>query len=403
MTKSLRAALAIAAQDLRDVTRQRSTWILLILLPFVNVMLIVALPGVLSQREREQRTRETFTVAVDGTPSDVSTLGALLEPALLRVVTSSDPAGAVKGKRAHIGIVLPEGSAVPGPPVPAGTVADASEVQVRLFALGTRATSRLALGRAVATLEAYRSQLTEEGVKARGLSPRVARPIAVEAVDLADTDLGGRLALSALAPLLLLFPLTSALNLAGQRVSGGKDQRVIEPLLLLPVSRSLILLGKAVSGYVIGLVMLPAIVVPLVLGRILPVGEAGREVVLSPSTVLAVLAIAVVVLAFFVAMGACAGAASRTTAELGALAPFLTVPIMLFAISINFLQVRTVPSLAAIPLFGPTLAARDVVAGTADAINVVIALLTTGLCAVVLVVVSGRLLERERSVLRPTS
>lgn len=402
MTKNLRAAAAIAAQDLLDVIRQRSTWMLLVLLPFMNVLLVVALPGVLSQREREQRTRETFTVAVDGTPSDVTTLSALLKPARLRVVPSSDPSAAVKAKRAHIGIVVPDGSALPAASTPASTTG-ADEVQLRVVALGTRATSRLALGRAVATLEAYRSQVTEGGVKARGLPPRMARPIAVEAVDLADTELGGRLALSALLPFLLLFPLTSALNMAGQRVSGGKDQRVLEPLLLLPVSRSVILLGKAISGYAIGLVMLPAIAVPLVIGRIVPVGEAGREVSLGPSTVLAVLAVAVVVLAFFVAMGVCTGAASRTTAELGSLAQFVTVPIMLLALSINFLHVRTVPSLAAVPLLGPALVARDIVAGTADVTDVAMALLTTGLSAIALLAVSGRLLERERSVVRPTS
>jgi hypothetical protein len=47
--------------------------------------------------------------------------------------------------------------------------------------------------------------------------------------------------------------------------------------------------------------------------------------------------------------------------------------------------------------------ARDIVAGTVEATNVVLSVLVTLACAVALIVLSGRLLERERSVVRPTS
>ena len=399
--KLFRAVRAIAVQDMLDILRQRGTWLLLLSLPILNVLLIVVVPGVLSEREREQRTTETYTVAVDGTPEDVTTLGDVLEPALLRVVSSSDPAAAVKAKRAHVGVVVPEGSTVPD--ASSVLAADAGEVHVRVVALGTRATSRIALGRVVATMEAYRSQLTEQGVEARGLPASVARPVVVDAVDLATTELGARLALALTIPFLMLFPITNALAMAGQRVSGGKDVRVLEPLMLLPVPRSIVLVGKALSGYAIGVVMLPALAVPLLASRLLPAGEAGVKVALSPWTVLGVTAIGAVVLVLFVAVGTCLGAASRTSAELGALTPFVMVPIMLLALSINFLQIRTVPTLALIPLFGPTLVARDIVAGTVEATNVMVAVLVTLACAVALIGLAGRLLERERSVVRPTS
>lgn len=402
--RRVRAVLAIAALDLRDLLRERGTWFLLAMFPVLNVVLIVAVPGVLSQREHEQRTQTTFTVAVDGSPSSVTTLRELLEPARLRVVRSADPEKAVKAKEVHAGVVVPDGAELPRAIGSDGSNgSDGGEVRLRVVALSSRSASRSAVGRVVATIEAYRTQLAVDGVAARGLPPRVARPIVIEPVDLSTTEQGARLTLSNGLPVLMLLPLASAVTMAGQRVSGGKDQRVMEPLLVLPVPRSIVLLGKALSGFAVGVIILPAVALPLLAGRFVPMAEAGRTVSLPLDTLAGVMLVAAVVLVFLVALGACLGAASRTTAEMGALIPFVTIPIMLLAFALNFIPLRTTVWLALAPVLGPTLVARDVVAGRVGADDVVAAVVSSVLCAIVLVVVSARLLERERSVLRPTS
>jgi ABC-type Na+ efflux pump permease subunit len=396
--RTLSAVRAIAGNDLRDLARQRATWVSLLIFPVVNIVLIVLLPGFLGKQEQLHQRTAHYTVATEAAPADVAALRSLLAPARLRVVASPDASKAVRTKHAHAGLVVPTGAGLTS----LGTAQD-DPVTLRAIALSTRGASRAAVGRLVATIEAYRSSVTATGVAARGLPPRVARPITVRPVDLADTARGSRLSLAALLPVLLLFPLMGTIGLAAQRVSGGKDQRVLEPLLLLPVPRSVVLAGKAVSGYAISAVTVPAIALPLFMGRFIAIGDAGRRVALPPSTVLAVVVIAFVLLAFLVALGACLGAAARTSAEMGSLLPFLTFPIIVLALTINYLDLHTQALLAMVPVLGPTLVARDVVAGTAHAADAVVAVVATLLCAAALVAVSGPMLERERSVLRATS
>jgi ABC-type Na+ efflux pump permease subunit len=397
---AIRAALRIAGLDLRDLARQRGTWMSLLLFPVINVVLIVILPGVLIQREQRQEQSAHYVVAVQGDAADVAALGPVLAPKRLDVVASSDAERAVRTKQAHAGLVVPPGAGVA---LRDGAAEALGEAQLRAVTLATRKASRAAVARVITTIEEHRAELAAANIERRGLPPAVIRPIDVQTVDLAATDRGARLALARLLPILLLLPLSGSLGLAAQRVSGGKDQRVLEPLLVLPVSRSVVLAGKAMSGYVLGMITLPAIALPLLLGRVVPVGGAGRHVALAPGSVAAVVLVAALLLILFVSVGACVGASARTSSEMGSLLPFLTFPIVLTALALNFLAVHTTLPFALIPVMGTALVARDIVAGTVNATAVALMALSTLTVALALIVGASRFLERERSVLRATS
>lgn len=400
VTRAVRSARRIAGLDLRDLARQRGTWMSLLLFPVINVVLIVIVPGVLTQREQRQQVAAHYVVAVQGDAADVAALRPVLAPKLLDVASSKDAARDVRTKTAHVGLVVPAGAGVA---LRDGAVEALTEARLQAITLSTRKASRAAVGRLITTIEDHREQLAAANIARRGLPPAVLRPIVVQNVDLAATDRGARLALARLLPILVLLPLSGSLGLAAQRVSGGKDQRVLEPLLVLPVSRSIVLAGKAISGYVLGMITLPAIALPLLLGRVVPVGGAGRHVSLAPGSVAAVVLVAALLLVLLVAVGACVGASARTSAEMGSLLPFLTFPIVLTALALNFIAVHTTLPFALVPVMGAALVARDIVAGTVSAAAVALMTLSTAVCATTLVIGASRFLERERSVLRATS
>ena len=206
-----------------------------------------------------------------------------------------------------------------------------------------------------------------------------------------------------MTPLLLLIPLTASVGLAGQRVSGTKDQRVIEPLLLLPLPRWVVMLGKALAGYAISSVLLPAFGLPLLVGRFVPVGDGGQRVALPLLTVLAVVGIGIVLIGFLVALGVCVGSAAGTSSEMGSLLPFFSMPVYLLGITMNFLHLQSQLALLLMPVLGPTLVARDIVTGTGSAADAVIASIATVAGAAALLALASRFLHRERAVLRAST
>ncbi|HEX7166718.1 MAG TPA: ABC transporter permease subunit [Acidimicrobiales bacterium] len=396
MIRAARRIWLVARHDLLDLARQRGTWLSLLMFPVINVSLLVLVPGFLSEREQNQQDTVRYVVAAEGETADVASLRPLLEGARFTVQESEDATAAVKSRDAHVGLVLEPGAAA--------ALEGEGQAKAKVIALSTRRSANLAFGRLVGVLDALRTSVARERIDDRNLPARVARPLDVTPVDLADTRRGAQLQFSLLLPLLMLLPLTGAVAIAAQRISGGKDQRVIEPLLVLPVSRTTVLAGKAVSGLVLGAVTLPAVVLPLFIGRVFPVGGSGRTVALGIDTIAAVTAIAVLLLAFLVALGSFAGAASRTSTEMASMLPFVTMPVILLAVSLQFFAgVRTTIAFALLPAVGPALLVRDVGAGIVAGVPAVVVALATIAWTVVLLVLAGRFLERERSVLRPTT
>ena len=388
-------AWLVAWHDLLDLGRQRGTWFGLMLLPAVNVVLILLVPGYLAEREQQRDEAATFTIAVQASEADERAVARILDDPALRVVATADARRAVTSRAAHAGLVAEAGAA--------DAIAGGDEAQIRVIALSTRRASNIAFGRLVDVLERTRIELAIDRADAAAIPHRAVQPLVMKPVDLADTSRGARLELAQLVPVLVLLPLTGSVGLAAQRISGARDARVFEPLLLLPVSRSELLAGKALSGLVLGAVTLPAAVVPLFVGRVAPVGAAGRTATLSLGTVLAIGVIAAALLTVLVAIGAFAGSAARTSTELASLLPLVSVPILLLAVTIRFFpELHPDGVIAAVPILGPSLVVRDLAAGAATSLAGPIAVATSILWAVALLLPAGRLLGKERSVLRAT-
>lgn len=391
----LRRVALIAGQDLLDLGRQRGTWLSLLMLPVINVVLIVLLPGFLTEREQSRQETAVFVVAAEGDTDARRYLERTILGRRFRVEPAEDAAAEVRSRQADVGVVLE-------PTARRALEGDASTT-IRVVALSTRRQSNVAFAQVLDALEKFNAEAAEGRAKRAGLPRRAVQPFAVDSTDIADSYRGARLELSRILPLLVLLPLTGAVGLAAQRISGSKDRRVIEPLLVLPIGRVEVLAGKAISGLALGAVMIPAVIVPLLVGRVAPVGGAGRTVALPAMTLLGIGVVATALLALLVAIGALAGSAARTSTELSSLLPFATFPMMLLALSLRFFpDVHAEGPLAAVPVLGPALLTRDIAAGTARPSAAIIVVATTLAWALAVLVPASRFLERDRSVLRST-
>ena len=384
----------VAGRDLADLRRQRSVWISLLMLPFVNVVFLLLLPGYLDQRQQTSLSKAEYSVAVRA--SDEASLRAGLPAPRFRLQVVADPRAAVLDRTTDVGVVLDDGAA--------GALDGDGQATGRVFVLSARERSRAAFGAATASLERYSVALATTRLANHGQPPAAARPIDVADVDLNHSGRGRRLGLSTVLPLLVLLPLTGAVGIAAQRISGSKDQRVFEPLLVLPFTRAEVLLGKLLAAFALCAVTLPAVGVPLLLGRVLPIVRAGQVVALPAGPAVAVVGIAVLLLALLVTLGVMIGSASRTSAELGSVLQMATLPIFLLGLFLQFRSgILTRPSLLVVPFLGPLLLVRDAALGTLTRAHLLVTGLATVAWAVALLVLASRMIASERSVLRTTN
>lgn len=385
----------VAGRDLADLRRQRSVWVSLLMLPFINVLFLLLLPGFLTQREQSSLQRATYRVAI-GSAGDVEVLRVALPAPRFRLVEEADPRRAVSERRADLGISLH--------PEAVRALSTDGQAQGDVFVLGARNRSRAAYAVASVALEQYAVDLATTRVTAHGLPPAAARPVNVQRTDLNGTDRGRRLGLGTVLPLIVLLPLTGAVGISAQRISGSKDQRVFEPLLVLPFSRTEVLLGKAASSILLCAITLPAVAVPLLLGRVLRVVRAGQVVALPAAQTAGVVAIAVLLLTLLVSLGVMVGSASRTSAELGSVLQMATLPIFLLGLFLQFRSgIVTRPELLVLPFFGPLLLVRDLAIGALTAAHVLTAAAATATWTLLLLALGVRFVASERTVLRPTN
>jgi ABC-type Na+ efflux pump permease subunit len=384
----------VARWDLADLRRQRNVWIALLLLPFINVMFLLLLPGVLTQREQTSLQRATYRVAVPAADQDV------LRPALpadrFALVPDADPRRAVLDRRADVGVRFDSGAAA--------ALAGDGQATGDVFLLAGRDRSRTAYGATSAALDRYAVALATARLAVHDLPPSVARPVVVTTADLNHSGRGRRLGLATVLPLVVLLPLTGAVGISAQRISGSKDQRVFEPLLVLPFRRVEIVLAKGLSSLLLCSITLPAAGAPLLLGRVLPIIRGGQSVALPPLASFAVMGIAGLLLVLLVALGVMIGAASRTSAELGSVLQLATLPVFLLGLFLQFRSgIETTPLLLVVPFLGPLLLVRDVAIGAVTMPHLSLAAGATAVWIVLLLSVAVRFVASERSVLRPTN
>ena len=384
----LREIRLVAGRELRDLRRDKAAWRAMLLQP---LLIAAAMTPVVFAIEtgRDERSTRRYTVAVEGDASLVERAAEHLRDAGMRVRTDDEATLAVAGEDAHVAVLLEAGST----DVPARVVVEqraASEPSRRATAVALRA------------VEDLRIDLVREALRSGGAPASAARPFAIEVQDVttASPD-AARLTVAAALPSLVAIQLFALVSLAQQRLGSAKDRRVLEPLLVLPLSRIAILLGAAAAAIAVGFLGAGVVLVPL--GALLAAGiGALASSLAAPASVIMALLIEVTLLAtLFVVAGLYVGARSASGVSSTTVSAVVqTALLVVLTLSVFVAEADVTLPLAAAPVIGALLVARE---GAADALvplHVLVAATTHFGLAVILLRASARRLGAHRSVLR---
>ncbi|HVT77394.1 MAG TPA: ABC transporter permease [Acidimicrobiales bacterium] len=358
--------------DLREYFRQRIA-LGVILQPLFFLAAVVVLPGILANNQSTAAQRAPV-VAVQGPASQTASFVADLRQHHVRARLSQHARADTEAARSDLGVSLE------------------TDGRLRFFVVNTRDKSRNAYGAVQAALG---RSLAERAGVSNGV--RTTR----QAID--KIPHGQQLNFSRLLPFYFVVQLLGVVGIAAGQFASTSSKRGLEPLLVLPLRRSEIAVGKAIFAAGAGLIALGALLAPLAVIATTHVSISGIRPSLPAATFAGLVAGSLCMLPFFGALGVLAGTSARTPGEAGAISTVASVAPMLIALTLTFVVKGAVASWALfIPVVGQQTILSEAVRHTATATDWTLVIVASAFWAAVVLWPTGRLLRRDRMVIRPS-
>jgi len=239
----------VMRKELRDISRDRRTLLLsLLLAPLLYPVIILGMGALAESRVKTQIDK----------PLDIPTVNAAAAPNLIAflkaqglnaVAAPADIPAAIRSQKIDVALRLSDDYAE--------AWREGRPALVEIQRDSTRRDADIPATRLQAALGAYSQQVGALRLLARGIDAQVARPVDVGMQDLATADAKRGFYMSLMLPVLLII--TSFLGgayLILDATAGEREQQSLEPLLATPAPRSAVVSGKIAAACVIGMVSL---------------------------------------------------------------------------------------------------------------------------------------------------
>ncbi|MFC0676388.1 ABC transporter permease [Lysobacter korlensis] len=246
---SLKMMLAVMRKELLDISRDRRTLALALLMgPLLYPVLMLGM-GALGEKRAKTQLDKVLEVPVVGAEHAPNLMGYLATHGIKVVTPPAEIEAAIARQDVDVALEIH------------GDFADAwregRPALVEIIQDTTRRDADIPVKRLKAALVSYGSQVGALRLLARGVAPQVAQPINVGTRDVATPEAKQGLILSTLLPLLLIFSaFLGGAYLILDATAGERERQSLEPLLATPAQRGSIVSGKIAAACVLGLLTL---------------------------------------------------------------------------------------------------------------------------------------------------
>jgi sodium transport system permease protein len=241
--------LAVMRKELRDISRDRRTLVLALLLgPLLYPVLMLGI-GALAENRTKTQLDKVLEVPVVGAEHAPNLVAFLATRGIKAVAAPKDLDAAISRQDVDVALTIAADYGKHW--------RDGSAAKVEIVADSTRSAAEIPVGRLRAALESYRDQVGTLRLLARGIDPTITRPLSIGNRDLASTEAKRGAFAAALLPYLLI--LTSFLGgayLIMDATAGERERQSLEPLLATPSARSAIVSGKIAAACAMGIASL---------------------------------------------------------------------------------------------------------------------------------------------------
>ena len=281
-------------KEVVDNVRDRRTLAAALFYPVLGPAMILFMIFAIGQIRGE--SEQALMLPVQGADNAPNLIAFLEQNHVIIEAAPDDPEQAVRQGNEDVVLIIPEdfGEAF----------TDGRPATVRLVMDQSRNEAMRAIQRAQLLLQAYSRQIGRLRLQVRGVDPRVADAIAIEAVDVSTPQSQAARILS-MAPYLILVSLfVGGMYLAIDSTAGERERGSLEPLLINPVERSELVIGKAAAVLVFTTVALIETLIGFaIILNFFPLERyIGVRMSLPPASLGAILLICLPLMVFVVAL-----------------------------------------------------------------------------------------------------
>ena len=267
-TQVLTAMWAVMRKELLDISRDRRTLAMALLLgPLLYPVMILGM-GALAENRQKTQLDKVLEVPVVGAQHAPNLVAFLASNGITATNPPADLDAAITRQDIDVAIAIDKNF---GADWRAGRPA-----RIEILSDSTRQNAEIPTARVRAALGAYSSQVGALRLYARGIDPRVTQAVNVGTRDLASTAAKRGVVLSLLLPYLLI--LTSFIGgsyLILDATAGERERQSLEPLLATPATRGAIVSGKIAAACAIGMLSLLLTLLALKLSAQMATGMAS--------------------------------------------------------------------------------------------------------------------------------
>lgn len=246
---SMKMMLAVMRKELLDISRDRRTLALALLMgPLLYPLLILGMGSIAEKRAKTQldQVLEVPVVGVERAPNLVAYLAT---HGIRAIRPPADLDAAIARQDVDVALHIDEDFAEDwraGRPALVEIVQDS-----------TRRDAEIPVKRIQNALNAYGGQVGALRLLARGVSPQIGQPVNVGSRDLATPEAKRGIVLSMMLPyLLILSAFIGGAYLILDATAGERERQSLEPLLATPAQRGAIVSGKIAAACALGLLSL---------------------------------------------------------------------------------------------------------------------------------------------------
>lgn len=127
-------------------------------------------------------------------------------------------------------------------------LADGIPARIEVISDQANTTAERESRRAIRALAEYNQQLAALRLVARGVDPKLVRPLNIDMVDVSTPSGRSAMLLGMLSYFFIFALLTGGMNLAIDATAGERERGSLEPLLCLPVKRDYLIFGKILAA-----------------------------------------------------------------------------------------------------------------------------------------------------------
>jgi len=231
----MRTALIVFLKELRDAARDRRAWIIVIVSSMIAgpaVLLIIS--NLIAGVQERAAKREIVIAGAERAPTLVN---FLLRAGATVIDAPADFEARLRSGTLANGVVVPPANFEE-------KLARGELVEIDFFYDDSHDKAQAVVRASLRTVNAFNRELGAQRLLARGVSPQLLAPIAVEEKNLAPSGARGAQLLFIIPWVTLLVSVAGAISVAIDVTAGERERGSLEPLLMNPVDMSAVVLGK---------------------------------------------------------------------------------------------------------------------------------------------------------------